>query len=285
MPPLGLLNPGDEALVIDPYYPAYFEDTLLAEAVPVTVPLNSENDYRIEAEALESKITSRTKMIWMCNPSNPTGHVFTRQDLEILAEVAKKHDLIVFSDEIYEKLIYEDAKSVSIASLPGMQDRTVTVNGFSKAYAMTGWRIGYMVAEKKLTAALSTLHYYTTLCANIISQKAALAALNGPQRCVQNMLAEYKKRRELIMKELDKLDDVSCSRPKGAFYVFPDFSRIEESDEKLAVEILEKAGVVTVPGSGFGTAGKGHLRISYSAEQEQIREGMNRIRSYLESRT
>ena len=282
---LGLLNPGDEALVIDPYYPAYFEDTLLAEAVPVTVPLKSENDYRIEAEALESKITSRTKMIWMCNPSNPTGHVFTRQDLETLAEVAKKHDLIVFSDEIYEKLIYEDAKPVSIASLPGMRDRTVTVNGFSKAYAMTGWRIGYMVAEKKLAAALCTLHYYTTLCPNIISQKAALAALNGPQRCVQNMLAEYKKRRELIMKELEKLDDVSCSRPKGAFYVFPDFSTIEESDEKLAIEILKKAGVVTVPGSGFGTAGEGHLRISYSAEQEQIREGMNRIRSYLESRT
>jgi aspartate/methionine/tyrosine aminotransferase len=282
---LGLLNMGDEALVIDPYYPAYFEDTLLAEAVPITVPLNAENDYKIEAQALESKITSRTKMIWICNPSNPTGHVFTRQDLEILADVAKKHDLIVFSDEIYEKLIYEDAKSVSIASFPGMQDRTVTVNGFSKAYAMTGWRIGYMVAEKKLTAALSTLHYYTTLCANIISQKAALAALNGPQRCVQDMLAEYRKRRELIMNEVKRLDDVSCSRPKGAFYIFPDFSRIKESDEKLAIEILEKAGVVMVPGSGFGTAGKGHLRISYSAEQEQIREGMNRIRSYLESRT
>jgi aminotransferase len=282
---LGLLNPSDEALVIDPYYPAYFEDTLLAEAVPVTVPLNSENDYRIEAEALESKITSRTKMIWMCNPSNPTGHVFTRQDLEILADVAKKHDLIVFSDEIYEKIIYDDAECISIASFPGMQDRTVTVNGFSKAYAMTGWRIGYMVAEKKLAAALSTLHYYTTLCPNIISQKAAFAALIGPQRCVQDMLVEYKKRRELIMNELEKLDYVLCSRPRGAFYVFPDFSRIEESDENLAIEILEKAGVVTVPGSGFGTAGEGHLRISYSADQEQIREGMNRIESYLESKT
>lgn len=282
---LGILNPGDEALVIDPYYPAYFEDTLLAEAVPVMVPLDSENDYRIEAEALENKITSRTKMIWICNPSNPTGHVFTRQDLEILAEAAKKHNLIVFSDEIYEKLIYEDAKPISIGSFQGMQGRTVTVNGFSKAYAMTGWRIGYMVAEKKLAAALCTLHYYTTLCPNIISQKAALAALNGPQRCVQDMLAEYRKRRELIMNELEKLDNVACSRPKGAFYVFPDFSRIETSDEKLAIEILKEAGVVTVPGSGFGTAGKGHLRISYSAEQEQIGEGMNRIRSYLESKT
>lgn len=141
-----------------------------------------------------------------------------------------------------------------------------------------------MVAEKKLAAALSTLHYYTTLCPNIISQKAALAALNGPQRCVHDMLTEYKKRRELIMDCLEKLDGVFCSRPKGAFYVFPDFSRIEESDEKLAIEILEKAGVVTVPGSGFGVAGAGHLRISYSTNQEQIREGMNRIESYLESK-
>lgn len=281
---LGLLNPGDEALVLEPYYPAYFEDTLLAEAVPVTVPLTQRNDYRIEAETLESKITSRTKMIWICNPSNPTGHVFPRQDLEVLAEVAKKHDLIVFSDEIYEKLVYEDTRPVSIASLPGMHDRTITVNGFSKAYAMTGWRIGYMVAEKKLAAALSTLHYYTTLCPNIISQKAALAALNGPQRCVQDMLTEYKKRRELTMNCLEKLNDVFCLRPKGAFYVFPDFSRIKESDENLAIEILEKAGVVTVPGSGFGATGAGHLRISYSTSQEQIREGMNRIRSYLESK-
>lgn len=281
---LGFLNHGDEALVIDPYYPAYFEDTLLAEAVPVAVPLKAENDYKIEEEMLEKKITSRTKMIWICNPSNPTGHVFSKQDLKTVAESAVKHDLIVFADEIYEKLVYDNAEIVSVASLPGMANRTITVNGFSKAYAMTGWRIGYVAAEKGLSATIRTLHYYTTLCPNAISQRAALAALTGPRECVDKMVTEYKERRKLMMNELDKLDDVSYVRPKGAFYVFPDFSKLEKSDEKLADEILTKAKVVTVPGSGFGKAGKGCLRISYSANLDQIKEGMKRIESYVDSR-
>lgn len=281
---LGFLNWGDEALVIDPHYPAYFEDTLLAEAVPVAVPLKAANNYKIEAEMLEKKITSRTKMIWMCNPSNPTGHVFSKQDLKTVAETAVKHDLTVFADEIYEKLVYGNAKPVSIASLPGMENRTITVNGFSKAFAMTGWRIGYVAAEKGLSATIRTLHYYTTLCPNAISQKAALAALTGPKECVDEMVAEYQKRRKVMMDALDKLDNVSYVRPEGAFYVFPDFSKLEKSDEKLAAEILTKAKVVTVPGSGFGKAGEGCLRISYSADLDQIKEGMKRIKSYVGSR-
>ncbi|GAI36008.1 unnamed protein product, partial [marine sediment metagenome] len=184
---LGFLNPGDEALILDPYYPAYFEDTLLAEAVPITVSLDEEENYRVNMEALDGKITKKTKMIWMCNPSNPTGHVSSKEDLEIIAEVAKRHNLIVFMDEIYEKLVYDDSKHISIGSLPGMESRTITVNGFSKAYAMTGWRIGYVVAEKKLSDTLRKLHYYTTLCPNAISQKAALAALTGSQDCVREM--------------------------------------------------------------------------------------------------
>ncbi len=280
---LSFLNPGDEALVVDPYYPAYFEDTLLAEAVPVPVPLDSENGYRIELETLESRVTGRTRLIWLCNPSNPTGHVFSRQDLEILAEVAKKHDLLVFVDEIYEKLIYGDVETVSLASLPGMEDRTITVNGFSKAYAMTGWRIGYVAADKQLSSTIRTLHYYATLCPNVISQKAALAALTGPQDCVRMMVAEYVRRRDLMTKELDKLDCVSYVKPEGAFYVFPDFSNLEKSDERLALEILEKAKVVTVPGSGFGESGVGHLRISYSPAYEQVEEGMRRIKAFFES--
>jgi aminotransferase len=210
--------------------------------------------------------------------------VFTKQDLKTVAESAVKHDLIVFADEIYEKLVYDDAKIFSIASLPGMENRTITVNGFSKAYAMTGWRIGYVAAEKRLSSTIRTLHYYTTLCPNAISQKAALAALTGPSDCVDKMVTEYDKRRKLMMDELDKLDDVSYVRPEGAFYVFPDFSKLEKSDEKFAVEMLEKAKVVTVPGSGFGKAGEGCLRISYSASRDQIKEGMKRIRSYVDSR-
>lgn len=279
---LGFLNSGDEALILDPYYPACFEDTLLAEAVPVTVPLNERRNYGIELEVLEKKITNRTKMIWLCNPSNPTGHVFSRQDLEIIAEVAQKHDLIVFVDEIYEKIVYDGARHVSISSLPSMEDRTITVNGFSKAYAMTGWRIGYVAAGKKLSATLRKLHYYAVLCPNAISQKAAFAALIGPQDCVQEMVREYNRRRELVLNELEKIASLSYTKPKGAFYVFPNFSSYERSDEAMAANLLKEARVVTAPGSGFGRTGEGHLRISYSVSYEQVKEGMERIRRHLE---
>jgi aminotransferase len=279
---LGFLNQGDEALILGPHYPAYFEDTLLAEAVPITFSLNEEENYHVNMEALDGKITKKTKMIWMCNPSNPTGHVFSREDLEIIAEVAKKHNLIVFMDEIYEKIVYDGARHISIGCLPGMEERTITVNGFSKAYAMTGWRIGYIAAEKKLSATLRKLHYYAVLCPNAISQKAALAALTGPQDCVKEMVTEYNMRRELILDKLDRIESLSYTKPKGAFYVFPDFSSYEKSDELLAAYLLKEAGVVTAPGSGFGRAGEGHLRISYSISYKQVREGMERIRRCLE---
>ena len=282
---LGFLNSGDEALILDPYYPACFEDILLAEAKPVTVPLDERRNYRIRMEDLEGKITSRTKMIWTCNPSNPTGHVLSRQDLEIMADVAKRHNLIVFADEIYEKIVYEGARHVSIGSLPGMEDRVVTVNGFSKAYAMTGWRIGYVVAEKKLSAALRKLHYYAVLCPNAISQEAAVAALTEPQDCVREMVAEYGRRRKLVLHEIEKIKSLSCNKPEGAFYVFPNFSSYEKSDEVLASRLLKEVGVVTAPGSGFGTAGEGHLRISYSISYEHVKEGMERIRRYLENKS
>jgi len=279
---LGFLNSGDEALILDPYYPAGFEDILLAEAKPIAVPLDERRNYEIEMEALEGKITKRTKMIWMCNPSNPTGHVFSKHDLEIIAEVAQKHNLIVFTDEIYEKIVYDGTRPISIGSLPGMEDRTITVNGFSKAYAMTGWRIGYVVAGKELSATLRKLHYYAVLCPNAISQKAAVAALTGPQDRVKEMVAEYDRRREFVLHELEKIESLSYSRPKGAFYVFPNFSSFEKSDEALASRLLKEVGVVTAPGSGFGKAGEGHLRISYSVSYEQVKEGMKRIRRCLE---
>ena len=281
---LGFLNKGDEALILDPYYPAYFEDVLIAEAQPVTVPLDEGKGYEIELEALKKKITKRTRMIWLCNPSNPTGHVFSRNDLEIIAEVAQKHDLIVFVDEIYEKIVYNGVRHISIGSLPGMEDRTITVNGFSKAYAMTGWRIGYVVAGKKLSGTLRKLHYYAVLCPNAISQKAAFAALIGPQDCVQEMVSEYNRRREFMLNELEKIGSLSYTVPKGAFYVFPNFSNFERSDEVMASYLLKEAGVVTAPGSGFGRAGEGHLRISYSVSYEQVEEGMKRIRKCLENK-
>ena len=278
---LGFLDSKDEALILEPYYPAYFEDTLIAEATPVPVRLDEGRDYGVEVDVLEEKITEKTKMIWLSNPCNPTGHVFSKHDLEGIAEVAQEHNLIVFADEIYEKLTYDGVKNISIGSLPGMEERTITVNGFSKAYAMTGWRIGYIVAENKLSATLRKLHYYAALCPNSISQKAAVAALTGPQDCVKEMLREYGRRRRLVMDELNQIESLPYTVPKGAFYVFPDFSAFEKSDEALALRLLKEAGVVTVPGSGFGKVGEGHLRISYSISYEQIREGMKRLRTCL----
>jgi aminotransferase len=280
---LGLLNSGDEAVILDPYYPACFEDTLLAEAKPVRVQLDENEGYRVEAETLERGITGRTKMMWMCNPSNPTGHVFSKRDLEIIAEAAKKHDLIVFADEIYEKIVYDGARHMSIGSLPGMEDRTITINGFSKAYAMTGWRIGYVVAGEKLSAILRKLHYYAVLCPNAISQKAAAAAMTGPQDCVSQMVKEYGRRREFMLHELDSIEQVFYARPNGAFYVFPNISKFEKSDETFATRLLKEAKVVTAPGSGFGKAGEGHLRLSYSVGYEQLEEGMNRLKDFFES--
>lgn len=281
---MGFLNRGDEALILDPYYPAYYEDTLIAEAQPITVPLDERKNYKIEPETIENKITKKTKMIWLCNPSNPTGHIFSKQELETIADTAKKHNLIVFSDEIYEKIIYDGTKHVSIGSMPDMEDRTITVNGFSKAYAMTGWRIGYIAAGKELSNTLRKLHYYATLCPNAISQKAAVAALTGSQDCVKEMVAEFDRRRKYVLSQLDKIEKLPYTKPKGAFYVFPNFSSFEESDEVVASRLLKEAGVATAPGSGFSTAGEGHLRISYSASYEQVREGMERIRKFLESK-
>jgi len=163
-----------------------------------------------------------------------------------------------------------------------MEERTITVNGFSKAYAMTGWRIGYIVAQKRLSATLRKLHYYAVLCPNAISQKAAFAALTGPQDCVKEMVTEYRRRRELVLDKLDRIESLSYTKPKGAFYVFPNFSSYKKSDELLARYLLKEAGVVTAPGSGFGRAGEGHLRISYSVSYEQVKEGMERIRRCLE---
>jgi aminotransferase len=274
---LAFLGMGDEALVLDPYYPAYFEETLLAGAKPVLVPLSAENSFRIEAEHLERFVTPKTKMLWFSSPANPTGHVFSKRDLEAIAAVAERNDLLVFADEIYEKLVYEGAEHVSIGSLPGMRERVITANGFSKSYAMTGWRVGYVAGDRKFIDQMSKLHYYTVLCASTIAQRAALAAITGPQDCVTDMLQEYAKRRAVVLKALQGINGLSFVTPKGAFYAFPNISAFNENDEAVAENLIKQYGVATVPGSGFGEAGRSHLRISYSVSMPKIEEGMNRL--------
>ena len=279
---LAFLGIGDEALVLDPYYPAYFEETLLAGAKPVPVPLTAENSYRIEAEHLEKFVTPRTKMLWLSSPVNPTGHVFSNRDLEAVAAVAERNDLLVFADEIYEKLVYEGTEHISIGSLPCMKERVITANGFSKSYAMTGWRVGYVAGDRKFIDQMSKLHYYTVLCASTIAQKAALAAINGPQDCVREMLHEYSKRRAVVLNALKKISGLSYVPPNGAFYVFPNISTFNKNDEVVAETLIRQYGVATVPGSGFGEAGAGHLRLSYSVSMPEIEEGMSRLRHGLD---
>ena len=279
---LAFLQTGDEALVLDPYYPAYFEETLIAEAKPVTVPLRADSCYRIEAKHLEQYVTPKTKMVWLNSPVNPTGHVFSKRDLEEVAAVAERNDLLVFADEIYEKLVYDGAEHVSIGSLPGMEERVITTNGFSKCYAMAGWRIGYVAADKKLIDQMSKLHYYAVLCPSTIAQKAALAALNGPQDCVREMIQEYGRRRLTLLEALRKIDGISYVPPKGAFYVFPNISRFSKNDETVAETLLREFSVATVPGSGFGRGGVGHLRLSYSIPMTEIEEGLDRFQKGLQ---
>ncbi len=281
---LTLLNHGDEALVLEPYYPAYVTDIELAGAVPVPVPLKLDNgEYMVEEEILESHVTPRTKMIWFCNPSNPTGHVFSRNDLEAIVNVACRHKLLIFVDEIYEKIIYE-GRHLSIGSFTEACDRTITLNGFSKSYAMTGWRIGYIAAHRDLIEKISSMHYYTTLCPSSVSQKAALAALTGPQEPVREMVKELKERRRTALKALNRIKEVYYCKPRGAFYIFADFSRYEVDDVKFAREILLSKKVLTVPGSGFGKSGGGYLRISYSCSRENLIKGITLLQRLIEER-
>jgi aminotransferase len=275
---LAFLEPGDESMILEPYYPAYFEGTLIAEANPVTVPLSEENDYRIDAEYVQQYVTSKTKMLWLNSPANPTGHVFSRNDLKAIAEVVERNNLLVFADEIYERLIYDGVEHTSIGSLSGIEERVITANGFSKSYAMAGWRIGYVTARKELLDQMNKLHYYAVLCPSTIAQKAALAALTGPQDCVAKMVREYDKRRMIMLKALTEIDGISYVRPKGAFYVFPNISKFSKDDEAVAEMLLREFGVATVPGSGFGSAGAGHLRMSFSVPATQIGQAMDRLR-------
>jgi len=279
---LAFLEAGDESLILEPYYPAYFEETMIAEAKPVTVPLSEKDNYRIETENLRRYISSRTKMIWLNSPANPTGHVFSGKDLEAVAEVAERNNLLVFADEIYEKLVYDGVERISISSLPGMENRVITANGFSKSYAMAGWRIGYVSACKELVDQMSKLHYYAVLCPSTVAQKAAFAALTGPQNCVREMVEEYERRRMVVVDALKQMEDLTFVSPKGAFYVFPNISKFSENDEDVAEILVKKFGVATVPGSGFGELGIGHVRISFSASMKDLKEGMSRFQKGLQ---
>ena len=277
-----LVNPGDEVLMFNPGFPGHEAAIRLAGGTIVQIPVKEEDNFDIDPEIIESKITSRSKVLIINSPSNPTGSVTSKDRLEAVAEIARKYDLVIISDEIYEKIIYDEAKHYSMGSFPGMKKRVITINGFSKAYAMTGWRIGYVAADKILINEMMKLHHPTCVCANSIAQKAALAALQGLQDSIKEMVSKYDRRRMEIVRGLNKISGVNTLMPKGAFYVFPNVKSFSRSSEELTMYLIEKARVVTVPGSSFGDGGEGYLRISYAASIDRIKEAILRMKETLE---
>ncbi|MDH5266076.1 MAG: pyridoxal phosphate-dependent aminotransferase [Candidatus Bathyarchaeota archaeon] len=276
-----LLDPGDEVIVQDPFYSGYEVALRIAGAKIVPVSVREQKYFAINPNEIKEKVTDKTKMVVLISPNNPTGNVLNKHTLNEISDIANDHDLLVVSDEIYEKITYDDVVNYSIGSIPGMEDRTITINGFSKTYAMTGWRIGFVTACEKLMGNISKVHHSMNVCACSISQRAALVALTGPQDCVTKMVKEYDKRRREITNLLNKTPGFECKIPKGAFYVFPNVKQFKMSSMELAKLLIKKARVVTVPGSAFGKNGEGYLRLSYATSLEKIREALARIKKVL----
>lgn len=273
------IDPGDEVLIPDPGYESFSRQVKFADGVPVPVQVKEEEEFRLNPKGVEKAITKKTKMIVVNTPSNPTGSVMAQEDLEGIAELAKQHDLLVLSDEIYEKILYDGAKHHSIASFPDMADRTITVFAFSKTYAMTGWRVGYAVGPKPIVKEMTKIQEFYVTCAPSICQRAALAALEGSQDCVREMLHEFSRRRDFMYNELTQLKRLSCVRPKGAFYLFPNIAGTGLRSEETAKILLEKGKVVTAPGRAFGKHGDNFLRISLGTSIQNLKSAAERIRT------
>lgn len=278
---MAALDPGDEVIVLEPYYPQHINKIELAGGKVIPVPLDKASGFSLDGDAIKRCITPKTRMIALVNPANPTGRVFTLAELEMLAELVIKHDLLVMSDEVYEQILYEDHRHISIASLPGMKTRTVSLFAFTKAYAMDGWRMGYVVADSNLMAALLKITMNDIAHLNVFIQAGGLAAVSGSQQCVQNMLKEDHRRMTLACARLDAMPGVSCPQPEGTIYAFPDISLLGQSSAELANEILEKTHVVVEAGTFYGVSGEGHFRICFGAEPyERISEAMDRLEAF-----
>jgi aspartate aminotransferase len=276
---LACCEPGDEVIIPAPYWLSYPDMVKLVGAEPVIVPTTAENSYKMTAEQFENAMTPRTKMVILNSPGNPTGSVYTRDELEGLVEVALTEDIFILSDEIYEKLIYDDAEHVSPASLsPEAYDLTITINGFSKAYAMTGWRLGYLGAPASIAKVIDSLQSHSTSGPNSFAQKGAVAALTGSQSCVSDMREEFNIRREYMYERLSAIPNISTVKPRGAFYMLADISKFGFSSTNFADRLLSKAEVAVVPGVAFGDDKT--IRLSYATDLETIKTGLDRIEQF-----
>lgn len=275
-----MLDPGDEVLIPQPSYVSYVPCTVLANGKPVIIDLKEENDFRLTAEELEEAITPKTKILVLPFPNNPTGAIMERGDLEAIAKVVIEHDLYVISDEIYAELTYLD-DHVTIASLPGMRERTVLINGFSKAYSMTGWRLGYACAPEAILEQMLKIHQYAIMCAPTTSQYAAVEAVRNGDTDVAEMRQEYNGRRRYLVKRLRDMG-LTCFEPYGAFYAFPCIKKFNMTSDEFATRMLQEEKVVVVPGTAFGDCGEGYLRISYAYSLHNLKEALDRMEGFVE---
>jgi aminotransferase len=274
-----ILNPGEEVIVVEPCFVSYAPLVTMAGGIPKTIQTSMENDFKLLPEDLEASITSNTKALLICSPNNPTGTLLTRDDLTRIAEIVKRHDLIVISDEIYAELAYDDEYD-SMAKIEGMIDRTIVINGFSKGFAMTGWRLGFVCAPKEISEAMLKIHQYTMMCASTIAQYAALEALRNGMPDVEEMRRSYKRRRNLLVKSFNEIG-MECHHPGGAFYAFPSIKMTGLSSQGFAEKLLIQEKVAVVPGDVFGPSGEGHIRCSYASSTEQLQEAVKRIHRFL----
>ena len=273
-----MLDPGDEVLIPAPYWVSYPSVTTMVGGVPVTVPTSSDDNYRLRLDHLREFVTPRTKAIIINSPSNPTGHILSSDEIEAVATLAAEADLYIISDEIYEKLSFDGRPVMSLASLPDIADRVVVINGLSKTYAMTGWRLGWLAGPTSVMGAAGMFNSQTATSAATFTQHAAVAALTGPQDCVEVMRKSYEERRNLMVSSFNSIDNMSCPDIEGAFYAFPKVDRTSKTSEEVANIILDEAVVVGVPGSAFGIHDDAHIRFSFAADIDLLREAVERIR-------
>ncbi|MEW4230770.1 aminotransferase [Priestia megaterium] len=277
-----LINPEDEIIVVEPNFVSYSPLISLAGGVPVAIETTAETEFKLQPRQIEEVITSNTKALLLCSPNNPTGSSLSKEELQAIADIVIKHDLLVITDEIYAELTY-DEEFTSIASLEGMKERTIIISGFSKGFAMTGWRLGYICAPTEIAKAMLKIHQYTMMCAPTMAQYGAIEALQNGQHDVEEMRKSYRRRRNYMVKSLNQIG-LECHSPGGAFYVFPSIKKTGLSSEEFAEQLLLEERVAVVPGNVFGKGGEGHIRCSYASSMESLEESIKRISRFVENK-
>jgi len=277
-----IVNPGDEVLVVEPCFVSYQPCVTMAGGVPVSVPTHAGNGFRVTADDIESRITPKTKAVMLCYPNNPTGAILEREGLEGIAELLRERDIVVISDEIYAELTYGDISHTSIASLPGMYEKTIVLNGFSKAFAMTGWRLGFACGPDELIAAMTKIHQYIIMCAPTTAQYGGIEALRNGAASVVAMRKEYDARRRYLLDALRQMG-IDCFEARGAFYLFPSISRFGLTSEEFCGKLLQEQRLAVVPGTAFGNCGEGHIRCSYAYSIDNIKKALSRLREFVKS--